>query len=43
LWLPLGRQYPAFRQPAVERIIHSIARENALFAVATALPDVSPA
>jgi hypothetical protein len=42
LWLPLGRQYPAFRQPAVERIIHSIARENALFAVATALPDVIP-
>ncbi len=40
--LPLARQFPAFRRPVVERIIHSIARENALFAVATALPDVIP-
>jgi uncharacterized protein (DUF697 family) len=42
LWLALGRQYPAFRRPVVERTIHTIARENALFAVATALPDVIP-
>lgn len=40
--LPLARQFPAFRRPVVERIIHAIARENALFAVATALPDVIP-
>jgi len=40
--LPLARQYPAFRQSFVERTIHSVARENALFAVATALPDVVP-
>jgi uncharacterized protein (DUF697 family) len=42
LWLALARQYPAFRRPVVERTIHAIARENALFAVATALPDVIP-
>jgi len=42
LWLALGRQYPVFRRPVVERTIHAIARENALFAVATALPDVIP-
>jgi uncharacterized protein (DUF697 family) len=42
LWLPLARQYPAFRRPVVERTIHAVARENALFAVATALPDVIP-
>jgi hypothetical protein len=38
----LARQFPVFRHAVVERIIHSIARENALFAVATALPDVVP-
>lgn len=42
LWLPLGRQYPAFRRSVVDRTIHTIAQENALFAVATALPDVVP-
>jgi uncharacterized protein (DUF697 family) len=42
LWLALARQYPAFRQPVVERTIQTIAQENALFAVATALPDVLP-
>jgi uncharacterized protein (DUF697 family) len=40
--LALARWYPAFRRPVVEGIIHSIARENALFAVATALPDAIP-
>jgi uncharacterized protein (DUF697 family) len=38
----LARGYPAFRVPAVERVIQSIARENALFSIATALPDVLP-
>jgi hypothetical protein len=42
LAVPLARQFPAFRHAVVERIIHSVARENALFAVATALPDVIP-
>jgi uncharacterized protein (DUF697 family) len=40
--LPLARQFPAFRAPVVERTIHAVARENALFAIATALPDVIP-
>ncbi len=40
--LALAKQYPAFRAPVVERTIHAVARENALFAVATALPDVLP-
>jgi len=42
LALPLARQFPAFRGPVVEKIVHSVARENALFAVATALPDIVP-
>lgn len=40
--LPLARQFPVFRQQVIDRIIHTIARENALFALATALPDVVP-
>ncbi len=42
LALPLARQYPVFRQPVIERMIHAVARENAFFAVATALPDIIP-
>ena len=40
--LALARQFPVFRKQVVERIIHMVSRENALFAVATALPDVVP-
>ena len=40
--LALARQFPAFRRQVVERIIHMVSRENALFAVATALPNVVP-
>jgi uncharacterized protein (DUF697 family) len=40
--LPLARQFPAFRGPVVERTIHTVARENALFAITTALPDIIP-
>jgi len=42
LALALGRQFPAFRPTVVEAIIHEVCRENALFAVATALPNVVP-
>jgi hypothetical protein len=42
LSLPLARQFPAFRPIVVERVVHSVARENALFALATALPNVVP-
>ena len=40
--LALARQFPPFRGPAIERTIQAVARENALFAIATALPDVVP-
>ncbi|HWC97809.1 MAG TPA: hypothetical protein VG456_13690 [Candidatus Sulfopaludibacter sp.] len=40
--LALARQFPVFRKQVIDRLIHTIARENALFAVATALPDVVP-
>jgi hypothetical protein len=42
LGLALARSFPPFRQPMVERIIHMVCRENALFAVATALPNFVP-
>jgi hypothetical protein len=42
LALPLARQYPAFRTSVVDRFIHTVAAENAFFAVATALPNVVP-
>ncbi len=42
LALPLARQFPGVRKCVVERIVHAIARENALFALATALPNVVP-
>jgi len=42
LALPLARQFPVFRRPVVERIIHAVSRENAVFAVATALPNLVP-
>lgn len=40
--LALARQFPPFRQRVVERTIHAVATENALFALATALPDIVP-
>ena len=42
LGLALARNFYPFRQPVVDRIIHSVSRENALFAVVTALPDIIP-
>jgi hypothetical protein len=42
LALPLARQFPSFRKPVVEELIHSVSRENALFAITTALPNVVP-
>jgi hypothetical protein len=42
LTLPLARQFPVFRTAVLENIIHSVARENALFVVATALPNMIP-
>jgi uncharacterized protein (DUF697 family) len=42
LVLPLARQFPGLRHAAVERIVNAVSRENAMFAIATALPDVLP-
>ena len=42
LELALARQFPPFRKPVVERIIQAVSRENAMFAVATALPNLIP-
>lgn len=42
LLLPLARQFYPFRNPAAHHVIRSVAKENALFCLATALPDVVP-
>jgi len=42
LGLVLARNFYPFRKPVVDRIINSVARENAIFAVASALPNVVP-
>jgi hypothetical protein len=40
--VPLARQFPAFRRAQVDRIVHAVSRENALFALATAVPNIVP-
>jgi hypothetical protein len=40
--LPLARVFPPFREVLVKRTIQTIARENALFSLMTALPNVLP-
>jgi len=42
LHLPLARNFYPFRQPVVNQVIHTVSRDNALFALVTALPDVIP-
>jgi hypothetical protein len=42
LWLPLGRRFPGARDLVMEKIIWKISKENALFTVATAVPNVIP-
>jgi len=42
LSLAMSRQFPAFRKRVVDRIVQTIARENAMFVIATALPNVIP-
>jgi hypothetical protein len=42
LELALARTFPLFRGPASSHIIHNVAKENALFALVTALPNVVP-
>ncbi len=42
LGVPLAKAYVPFRKPFVERVIAKTCRENTLFSIATALPDVVP-
>ncbi len=42
LELSLARTFPLFREAASARILYRVARENALFALVTALPNVIP-
>jgi hypothetical protein len=42
LELALARSFPFFRKPVADRTIGRVSRENALFALATALPNVIP-
>jgi hypothetical protein len=42
LMLPMARNLYPFRKPVAHRIIRAIAKENALFCLATAIPDVVP-
>jgi hypothetical protein len=42
LMLPLARLFFPFRKPASYRIIRNVAKENAYFCLATALPDIVP-
>lgn len=42
LHLALARSFPAFRPAVSERVRHSVSKENALFALAAALPNIAP-
>ena len=42
LAIPLAVRIPPFRQEVSKRIIKKVSKENALFALATALPDIVP-
>jgi hypothetical protein len=40
--LPLAKNFPPFRAPYITRVIRTVSRENAIFSMATALPDIVP-
>ena len=42
LGVPLAKSFLPFRRPFVERVIARTCRENTLFSIATALPDIIP-
>lgn len=42
LELAIARRLPLFRRPVADKIVQRISRENALFALVTALPNVIP-
>jgi len=40
--LPLARRFEPFRKAAIKKTIHTISKENALFSLMTALPNIVP-
>lgn len=42
LELAMARRFPMLRRPVADKIVHRVSRENALFALVTALPNVIP-
>lgn len=42
LGMPLARSFKPFREPFIQKVITSTSRENTMFSLATALPDVIP-
>ena len=42
LGLPLARQFVVFRKPVSEKIVNAVSQENALFSIATSLPNIVP-
>jgi hypothetical protein len=42
LELPLARNFEIFREPVIDDIMQRISKENALFSIASALPNVIP-
>ena len=42
LMLPLARRLPPFRKAVAHHVVRAVAKENALFSLMTALPDVVP-
>ena len=40
--LPFARLFPSFRGPVTDQIIFNVARENATFALMSALPELAP-
>jgi hypothetical protein len=42
LGVALARDFSAFRKPFIERVISKTSRDNTLFSLATALPDIVP-
>ncbi len=42
LALALARNFPPFRAEVARRAIHAVSRENALFSIATAVPNIAP-
>ncbi len=42
LGIPLARAFKPFRDPFIEKVVAGTSRENTMFSLATALPDVIP-